>query len=170
VSSGCTRLTNEDVGELYGRAQDEIRRLAGNGNALHPEAASSISSGLSIVGKIIGHGALTIFGRVEGEVRASIVVVAEGAEMVGEVVAEELTVGGQLKGTIHANRVRLNGTGVVEGDIFHRTLAIEENARAPPRGAWCRRSQRSRSFWGCEENRYVARINAYPGQELRFGD
>jgi cytoskeletal protein CcmA (bactofilin family) len=56
-------------------------------------------------------------------------VVAEGAEMVGEVVAEELTVGGQLKGTIHANRVRLNGTGVVEGDIFHRTLAIEENAR-----------------------------------------
>jgi hypothetical protein len=117
VSSGCTRLTNEDVGELYGRAQDEIRRLAGNGNALHPEAASSISSGLSIVGKIIGHGALTIFGRVEGEVRASIVVVAEGAEMVGEVVAEELTVGGQLKGTIHANRVRLNGTGVV-GGIF----------------------------------------------------
>jgi cytoskeletal protein CcmA (bactofilin family) len=97
VSSGCTRLTNEDVGELYGRAQDEIRRLAGNGNALHPEAASSISSGLSIVGKIIGHGALTIFGRVEGEVRASIVVVAEGAEMVGEVVAEELTVGGQLR-------------------------------------------------------------------------
>jgi cytoskeletal protein CcmA (bactofilin family) len=56
-------------------------------------------------------------------------VVAEGAEMVGEVVAEELTVGGQLKGTIHANRVRLNRTGVVEGDIFHRTLAIEENAR-----------------------------------------
>jgi cytoskeletal protein CcmA (bactofilin family) len=56
-------------------------------------------------------------------------VVAEGAEMVGEVVAEELTVSGQLKGTIHANRVRLNRTGVVEGDIFHRTLAIEENAR-----------------------------------------
>jgi cytoskeletal protein CcmA (bactofilin family) len=110
-------------------AQDEIRRLAGNGNTLHPEAASSISPGLSIVGKIIGHGALTIFGRVEGEVRASIVVVAEGAEMVGEVVAEELTVSGQLKGTIHANRVRLNRTGVVEGDIFHRTLAIEENAR-----------------------------------------
>jgi cytoskeletal protein CcmA (bactofilin family) len=40
-----------------------------------------------------------------------------------------LTVDGQLKGTIHANRVRLNGTAVFEGDIFHRTLAIEENAR-----------------------------------------
>ena len=110
-------------------AQEEIRRLAQNGNALHPEAASSISSGLSIVGKITGQGALTIFGRVEGEVRASIVVIAEGAEMVGDVVAEELTVGGQVKGTIRANRVKLNGSAVVEGDIFHRTLAIEEHAR-----------------------------------------
>ena len=110
-------------------AQEEIRRLARDGNALQPEAASSINSGLSIIGKIIGHGALTIFGRVEGEVHASTVVIAEGAEMLGDVVAEGLTVAGHIKGTIRANRVKLNGTGVVEGDIFHRTLAIEENAR-----------------------------------------
>ena len=37
--------------------------------------------------------------------------------------------GGYVKGTIHANRVKLNSTAVVEGDICHRTLAIEENAR-----------------------------------------
>ena len=106
--------------------QEEIRRLAGNGNG---SAASSISSGLTIFGKIIGHGALTIFGRVEGEVRASNVVIAEGAQMEGDVVAEELTVGGHVKGTIRANRVKVDSTGVVEGDIFHRTLTIEENAR-----------------------------------------
>jgi cytoskeletal protein CcmA (bactofilin family) len=109
--------------------QEEIRRLAHDSDARHPEAASSISSGLSIVGKIIGHGAVTIFGHVDGELRASTVVIAEGAQMVGDVVAEELTINGQVKGTIHANRVRLGSTGVVEGDIFHRTLAIEENAR-----------------------------------------
>jgi cytoskeletal protein CcmA (bactofilin family) len=34
-----------------------------------------------------------------------------------------------VKGTIHANRVKLNSTAAVEGDIFHRSLAIEENAR-----------------------------------------
>jgi cytoskeletal protein CcmA (bactofilin family) len=94
-----------------------------------PPEVSSISSGLSIVGKIVGHGAVTIFGHVEGELRASTVVIAEGAQMEGDVVAEELTIGGHVKGTIHANRVKLNGTAVVEGDIFHRTLAIEENAR-----------------------------------------
>ena len=49
--------------------------------------------------------------------------------MEGDLVAEELTIGGTVKGTIHANRVRLNSTAVVEGDIFHRSLSIEENAR-----------------------------------------
>ena len=64
----------------------------------------------------------------KGELRASTVVIAEGAEMEGDVVAEELTIGGHVKGTIHANRVKLNSTAVVEGDISHQTLAIEENA------------------------------------------
>ena len=61
--------------------------------------------------------------------RASTVAIAEGAQMVGDIVAEELTINGHVKGAIHANRVRLGNAGVVEGDIFHRTLAIEENAR-----------------------------------------
>jgi cytoskeletal protein CcmA (bactofilin family) len=110
---------------IVASTQEEIRRPARDGNALQPEAASSISSGLSIVGKIIGHGALTIFGHVEGEVRASTIVIAKGAQIEGKVSAEELTIGGYVKGTIHANRVKLNSTAVIEGDIVHRTLVIE---------------------------------------------
>jgi len=90
---------------------------------------SSISAGMTVVGKIAGSGAVKIIGRVEGELHASTVLIADGAEVEGNVVAEELTVGGRVKGTIRANRVRLNSTAVVEGDIFHRSLAIEENAR-----------------------------------------
>jgi len=48
-------------------AQEEIRRLSRDDDALRPEAASSISAGLSIVGKIVGRGTLTIFGHVEGD-------------------------------------------------------------------------------------------------------
>src|SRR5262249_542884 len=66
------------------------------GNALQSEAASSIGSGLSIVGKIVGHGPLTIFGHVEGEVRASTIVIAEGAQIEGKVSAEEMTIGGYV--------------------------------------------------------------------------
>jgi cytoskeletal protein CcmA (bactofilin family) len=113
-----------------GSAQEVQRRTSAYSAAsAAPDASSSISSGLSIVGKIIGHGAVTIFGHVEGELHASTVMIAEGAEVVGDVVAEELTIGGRVKGTIHANRVKLNSTAVVEGDILHRSLVIDENAR-----------------------------------------
>ena len=93
-----------------------------------PEA-SSISSGLSIIGKIVGHGALTVFGHVEGELHATTVQISNGAKVEGNITSEELTIGGRFKGTIHANRVKLNSTAVVEGDVFHRSLAIEENAQ-----------------------------------------
>ena len=56
--------------------------MSRDGNALQSEAAfSSIGSGLSVVGKIIGDGALTIFGHVEGEIHASTIVIAEGAQI-----------------------------------------------------------------------------------------
>ena len=93
------------------------------------EAISSISSGLSIVGKIVGNGRLAIFGHVEGEVHALTVQIGDGAQVEGDIVADELMIGGRVKGTIHANRVKLNSTAVVEGDIYHRSLAIEENAQ-----------------------------------------
>ncbi|MGA6931445.1 MAG: polymer-forming cytoskeletal protein, partial [Pseudolabrys sp.] len=55
--------------------------------------------------------------------------IGDGAQVEGDIVAEELTIGGRVKGTIRANRVKLNSTAVVEGDIYHRSLAIEENAQ-----------------------------------------
>jgi cytoskeletal protein CcmA (bactofilin family) len=84
------------------------------------ETTSSIGSGLSIVGKIVGQGKVAIFGHVEGEVHASTVQIGDGAQVEGDIVAEELTIGGRVKGTI---------TAVVEGDIYHRLLAIEENGQ-----------------------------------------
>ena len=90
---------------------------------------STVSRGMTVVGKIVSEGTVHVLGQVEGELRALTVLINEGAKVEGDVVAEDLTVGGQVKGTIHANRVKLNGTAVVEGDIFHRSLSIEENAR-----------------------------------------
>ena len=122
-SKGNAADTNRDSSSV----QEVKRSIVGHSAA--PEGASSISSGLSIVGKIVGEGTLEIFGHVEGEVHASTVQIGDGAKVEGNIVAEELTIGGRVKGTIHANRVKLNSTAVVEGDIHHRSLAIEENAQ-----------------------------------------
>ena len=97
-----------------------------------PEPAgeiSSISSEITIVGKITGKGTVKISGRIEGELHASRVLIADGAQIEGDIVAKEVTIGGRVRGTIHANRVKLTSSAIVEGDIFHRSLSIEDNAR-----------------------------------------
>jgi cytoskeletal protein CcmA (bactofilin family) len=88
---------------------------------------SCIGSGMSIVGNVECSGPAQVFGRIEGELRASELLIGEGAQIQGSVIAEEVTVSGTVKGTIRAVRVILQG-GNVEGDIFNRTLSIDENS------------------------------------------
>jgi cytoskeletal protein CcmA (bactofilin family) len=90
--------------------------------------ASCVGSDMSIVGKIDCNGPAQVFGRIEGELRASDLLIGEGATIDGSVVAQNVTVCGHVKGTIRAVRVKLQNGGAVEGDIFHRSLSIDENS------------------------------------------
>ena len=93
-----------------------------------PGPDSCIGSGMSIVGKIECNGPAQVFGRIEGELRASDLLVGDGATIDGSVIAQNVTVCGRIKGTIRAVRVKLENGGAVEGDIFHRSLSIDENS------------------------------------------
>src|SRR5262249_46928475 len=93
---------------------------------LDEETTSSISCGMTIVGKLFCGGLLKLFGRVEGELQGSSVLICEGARVEGTVVAKELTIAGHVEGTIRAVRVKLLNTGVVQGEIFYESLAIDE--------------------------------------------
>jgi cytoskeletal protein CcmA (bactofilin family) len=90
--------------------------------------ASCIGSDMSIVGNIECKGPAQVFGRIEGELRASDLQISEGAQVEGSVIAQNVTVCGRVKGTIRAVRVKLQNGGAVEGDIFHRSLSIDENS------------------------------------------
>jgi cytoskeletal protein CcmA (bactofilin family) len=89
---------------------------------------SCIGSGMSIVGDIECNGPAQVFGRIKGELRASDLLIGDGAQVEGSVIAQDLTVCGRVKGTIRAVRVKLQDGGAVEGDIFHRSLSIDENS------------------------------------------
>jgi cytoskeletal protein CcmA (bactofilin family) len=92
-------------------------------------AGSCIGSGMSIVGNIECKGQAQVFGRIEGELRASQLLIGNGAQVEGSVIAQDVTVCGRVKGTIRAVRVKLQNGGAMEGDIFHRSLSIEESAQ-----------------------------------------
>jgi cytoskeletal protein CcmA (bactofilin family) len=84
---------------------------------------------MSIVGKIECNGPAQVLGRIEGELRASELLISDGAQVEGNIIAQGVTVCGRVKGTIRAVRVKLQNGGAVEGDIFHRSLSIDENSQ-----------------------------------------
>jgi len=83
---------------------------------------SCIGSGMSIAGNIECSGPAQVFGRIEGELRASDLLIGDGAQVEGSVIAQDVTVCGRVKGTIRAVRVKLQDGGAVDGDIFHQSF------------------------------------------------
>jgi cytoskeletal protein CcmA (bactofilin family) len=53
-------------------------------------------------------------------------VVGENGQLEGNVVAEDVIVRGQLKGSVRALTVTLEAKSHVEGDLFHRSLSLEQ--------------------------------------------
>ncbi|MEM6677008.1 MAG: polymer-forming cytoskeletal protein [Pseudomonadota bacterium] len=89
---------------------------------------SLLSSDLTVTGNVVTSGDIQIEGKVEGDVRANLLTVGEGAVISGEIVAEDVVVNGKVVGRVRGLKVRLTSSAVVEGDIVHKTIAIESGA------------------------------------------
>ncbi|MGB0661021.1 MAG: bactofilin family protein [Mangrovicoccus sp.] len=90
--------------------------------------ASVLSSDLKIKGNIQTAGDIQIQGQVEGDIRAHLLTIGEGAVVSGEIVADDVVVNGRVIGRLRGLKVRLTSTARVEGDIIHKTIAIEAGA------------------------------------------
>ena len=119
-----------DTAEVMGRSMPPHDQVwARSEPTTKAGTASCIGSDMSIVGKIECNGPAQVLGRIEGELRASDLLIGDGAQIEGSVIAQSVTVCGRVKGTIRAVRVKLQDGGAVEGDIFHRSLSIDENSQ-----------------------------------------
>lgn len=91
-------------------------------------APSVLSSDLIVTGNIRTQGDVQVEGEVEGDIRAHHLTVGESSTIRGEIVAEEVIVNGRVIGRVRGLKVRLSATARVEGDIIHKTIAIEAGA------------------------------------------
>lgn len=87
-----------------------------------------IDAWLTISGNLHGEGDVQIDGKICGNIHCTHLVIGRDSTITGDIVADEAVVRGRIKGTIRANRVVLQDTARVEGDIFYKTLAIDEGA------------------------------------------
>src|SRR3569833_276674 len=92
---------------------------------------SVIASDLTIEGKIVGSGHVRIAGRFKGDVQVvGNVTLDTGAHLEGQVKASVVVVGGELLGNIeNARRVELLEGGVISGDVKAGSLTVAAGSR-----------------------------------------
>ena len=93
-----------------------------------PTGASIVCADLTVQGTLVSSGEVQIDGRVDGDIRAAIVVVGEKAVVRGDIYAEDARVRGSVEGNIRARKVQLYATCHVEGAILHEAISIETGA------------------------------------------
>lgn len=102
-------------------------RPAGAKNTV--DIVSTLGAGMVITGNIVCEGSAQIFGRVIGDIQAVQVVIGDGAEVEGNITAQEVAINGNFKGTIRAHNVRLKGSAIVDGEVYSKSLTVEENVQ-----------------------------------------
>ena len=95
-----------------------------------PKEATYFGKNLKITGNVSGDGDLIILGKLEGEFNLKgKLQVAEPAEIIGSVKANDVTVKGNIKGNITAvQKVHLDPTARVNGQIASPKLSVLEGA------------------------------------------
>ena len=88
---------------------------------------STIGEDLTITGSVTSKGELHLDGQVQGDVHCVALVLGDNAQLEGNVVAEDVVVRGRLIGSVRALRVTLQAKSHVEGNLFHKTLSIEQD-------------------------------------------
>ena len=91
-------------------------------------SVSVVGPDLVIVGDLVSNGQVQVDGEVQGDIHGTHIVIGEGARITGGVVSEEVVVRGTVMGSIRCRKVMLQAESKVEGDIYHKSLAIEQGA------------------------------------------
>src|SRR5271165_5048635 len=100
------------------------------GRSVHSTGDSNISNDLTIIGDVTSKGSVTLDGVIEGNIYCTSLIVTTNGRVNGGIVAnQEVTVQGQVHGTIRGRRVMLQSSAKVEGDIFHQGIGIEMGTR-----------------------------------------
>lgn len=89
---------------------------------------SVIGADLLVMGNLESKGEVTVEGQIQGDIHCAMLTVGDNATVTGGIVAEEVVVRGRVMGSIRGVRVTLQASSHVEGDVFHKALAIEQGA------------------------------------------
>lgn len=97
--------------------------------AITPKIETIIGPNCRLTGTLQSDGGIRVEGIFEGTLQTTgNLVVAESAKVIAEVQAYNVTVSGQVKGNITANKVEITESGKVWGDLSVNSMLLHEGA------------------------------------------
>jgi cytoskeletal protein CcmA (bactofilin family) len=93
------------------------------------DMVSKFGTGTLITGNIVCDGATEIYGRVIGDIQAAQITVGDGAVVEGNITGHDVTICGSFKGTVRAHNVKLKGAAKIDGEVYSKSLTVEENVQ-----------------------------------------
>ena len=116
---------------MFGKEERAPARPEPRNSSVAEAPMSIISSGMKITGDLECAGVVKVDGRIDGSVTgARQVLLGRGGAVHGNVIADEVVIGGVVDGAIlAAERLELQGTAVVNGDIETKSIIVLEGAR-----------------------------------------
>ena len=124
------KKANSDTDKPFQKEEREAEtsNTYSDSNSHDNSTSSLLGKGIKIIGKISSKGAIQLDGILEGEIKASKLVIEKSAKVVGSVTSEDLVIKGRIIGPVFGKKVRFGSSARVEGDTFHETIAIEDGA------------------------------------------
>lgn len=94
-------------------------------------ALSIVAAGMSVTGNVETNGVIKIEGTITGSILgARQVLLGRQGEIKGDVNAREVVLGGRVQGNVRASeRVEIQATSVVNGDIVAKSIVVVEGGR-----------------------------------------
>ena len=83
---------------------------------------------LKIEGNLISSGLIEIEGNIKGNIKGNAVILREGGNFEGQIIAESLSIRGKFDGAIHGKSIDICSKAVVTGEIEYESLSVEDGA------------------------------------------
>lgn len=120
---------------MFGKSKEDMNQANQNTPAKLPPRSNSnstpsiIGSDVTITGNISTGGELQLDGAIDGDLVCGSLVMGEEGSVRGTIKSDTVVIRGAVKGEVRARSVRLESSAIIEGDVYHETLAVEAGAR-----------------------------------------
>lgn len=128
INEPVSKPVESSVVPVRQEPNNEVNSSMGHSSVKKKPPASVLSADLHVKGNLETAGELLIEGEIDGDIRAHLLTVGQGATVRGELIADDVVVNGHIIGRVRGLKVRLSSTARVEGDIIHHMISIEAGA------------------------------------------